>query len=300
MVCNNGHFKFRVRVLSFKIAEELVAQLEPLLDQNIVEFHGNEQTPHIVIDEFLNEDLAQRAESEFPPIGDARWNYNFHFNEKKLGYNLDYELPPSVKSLVEALSSKPFVRYLEKLTKIDCLVPDYNHSTAMHYALAGGFINLHMDPNVHVSNHHLERRVNLLLYLNGNWKESFGGELQIWDSDVTKCYKKVLPAFNRCIIFDTKKVMHGFPDPITCPKDDGRKAIVMYYFTRHNISITQRITDYKARPSDSLPVKIKIYFGRVLLYVFYFLRDHFNLSQDTAGKLTKFVETILSLIKLRK
>ena len=283
-----------------KIVEQLMGRHGPLLDQNRAEYHEDIETPHIVFEDFLDRTLAKQVASEFPPVGDTRWTHNYHFNERKMGYDLNYDLPPSVKKLVEALSSKAFIEYIKKLTKIDGLVPDYDHSTAMHYALAGGFINLHMDPNVHVSNHHLERRVNLLLYLNRNWKESFGGELQIWDSDVTKCYKKVLPAFNRCIIFDTKKVMHGFPDPITCPKDDGRKAVVMYYFTRHNVSITQRITDYKARPSDSLPVKIKIYFGRVLLYVFYFLRDHFNFSQDTAGKLTKFVDTILSLIKLRK
>jgi len=146
--------------MSSKIAEELLARLEPLLDQNKVEYHkyyDNIQIPHIAFDDFLDKTLARQVESEFPPAGDPRWEYNHHPNEKKLGYNLAYDLPPTVIDLVEALSSKAFVGYLEELTQIDGLVPDHSHSKAMHLALTGGYINLHMDPNVHPVDRHLKR-----------------------------------------------------------------------------------------------------------------------------------------------
>ena len=260
--------------MSLDIAEQLLAQLEPQLDQDRAKYHDEIDIPYIVFDEFLDKDLAQQVSSDFPPIGDSRWDFNYHFNERKLGYNIEHALPPSVDSLVKALSSKAFVDYLEKLTKIDGLIPDYSHSKAMHYAPSGGFINLHMDPNVHPDDRHLKRQVNLLLYLNENWEKSFGGELQIWNKPVTKCYAKALPILNRCLIFNTMKVMHGFPDPITCPEKDGRKAIVMYYFTREDKEIRQKVTGYKARPSDPLSAKINVFSGKVLLRIFYFLRDH--------------------------
>ena len=283
-----------------KIVEQLMGRHGPLLDQNRSEYHEDIETPHIVFEDFLDRTLAKQVASEFPPVGDTRWTHNYHFNERKMGYDLNYDLPPSVKKLVEALSSKAFIEYLKKLTKIDGLVPDVSHSKALHYALSGGFINLHMDPNVHPGDRQLKRQVNLLLYLNENWEESYGGELQIWDRSVTKCIKKILPTFNRCVIFNTMKIMHGFPDAIKCPEDDGRKAVVLYYFTRESNDVPIKITDYKARPCDPLPVKIKVFCGRVLLHIFYFLRDHLNFKQEYAGQITKFMESALDTVRSRK
>ena len=157
-----------------------------------------------------------------------------------------------------------------------------------------------MDPNVHPGDRQLKRQVNLLLYLNENWEESYGGELQIWDRSVTKCIKKILPTFNRCVIFNTMKIMHGFPDAIKCPEDDGRKAVVLYYFTRESNDVPIKITDYKARPCDPLPVKIKVFCGRALLHIFYFLRDHLNFKQEYAGQITKFIESALDIVRSRK
>jgi hypothetical protein len=60
----------------------------------------------------------------------------------------------------------------------------------------------------------LDRRVNLLLYLNRDWKEEYGGHLQLWDQEMKTCIKKVLPIFNRLVLFSSTDVsFHGHPTP---------------------------------------------------------------------------------------
>ena len=90
---------------------------------------------------------------------------------------------------------------------------------------------MHADYNKHEA-YGLDRRLNLLLYLNKNWREEFGGQLQLWDRDMTRCEAKIAPVFNRVMIFGTTDfTYHGHPDPLQCPEDMTRKSLALYYFT---------------------------------------------------------------------
>ena len=37
----------------------------------------------------------------------------------------------------------------------------------------------------------IDRRLNLLLYLNDDWKDEYGGHLELWDKTMTICDKKI-------------------------------------------------------------------------------------------------------------
>ena len=79
----------------------------------------------------------------------------------------------------------------------------------------------------------MDRRVNLLLYLNKNWLDSYGGCLELWDKEMTKCVKKIKPEFNTMVIFNTNDFSnHGHPDPLNCPINLSRKSIATYYFSK--------------------------------------------------------------------
>jgi hypothetical protein len=70
------------------------------------------------------------------------------------------------------------------------------------------------------------------LYLNKDWHEEYGGHLQLWDREVTHCEAKVLPIFNRMMIFGTTDfTFHGHPDPLQCPEGMTRKSLALYYFS---------------------------------------------------------------------
>ena len=95
----------------------------------------------------------------------------------------------------------------------------------------GGVLKVHTDFNRH-PNLSLDRRINVLIYLNKNWKEEYGGHLELWDKDMTKCIKKIAPTFNTMVIFSTTDFSnHGHPDPLNCPNERSRKSIALYYFS---------------------------------------------------------------------
>ena len=101
----------------------------------------------------------------------------------------------------------------------------------LHEIKQGGVLKIHTDFNKHPTNN-LDRRVNLLLYLNKNWKDSYGGHLELWDKNMKECFNKVKPEFNTMVIFNTNDFSnHGHPDPLKCPYNLSRKSIATYYFS---------------------------------------------------------------------
>ena len=70
------------------------------------------------------------------------------------------------------------------------------------------------------------------MYLNPDWKESWGGALGLWRDDNGRpgeLVKSIAPLFNRAVIFDTTNAWHGLPEPITCPPGQYRKSLAVYY-----------------------------------------------------------------------
>jgi hypothetical protein len=96
----------------------------------------------------------------------------------------------------------------------------------------------------------LERRINVLIYLNKDWKLEYGGALELWSDGMKDCVKKLSPEFNRCVIFNTtSESWHGNPDPINHPKGITRKSIALYYYTSTwDAAKREHTTQFKVRP----------------------------------------------------
>ncbi|MDQ3844069.1 MAG: 2OG-Fe(II) oxygenase, partial [Bacteroidota bacterium] len=211
--------------------------------------------PHIQIDNFLEEEAAIRAMNEFPGVTDEGWIHYVHVNEKKHGLNKMDRLPPFIRQVIEQLNTPEFCEFLSELTGIPNLLPDEMlEGGGLHQSGRGGFLNIHADFTVHPHKRHWRRRVNLLVYLNQDWKPEYRGELELWEKDMSRCVQSILPVFNRAVIFNTDEdSYHGLPDPIQCPEDMTRKSIALYYFTEErNVLPKKRSTNYRARPKDGL------------------------------------------------
>jgi hypothetical protein len=99
----------------------------------------------------------------------------------------------------------------------------------------------------------LERRINVLIYLNRNWKDAYGSQLELWDVPMTKCVKSYLPLFNRCVIFNTTSLSnHGNPQPVQHPEAVPRRSIALYYYTA-TWDDTKRThtTQFRVRPESA-------------------------------------------------
>lgn len=188
--------------------------------------------PHIVFDNFFDPALLDRVLEEFPKPGEIRWQRFDNEHEIKLASAAEASFGAVTRLLLYHLNSITFLEFLSKVTGIDHLIADPGfEGGGLHQIVRGGKLGVHADFNKH-RKYNLDRRLNLLLYLNKNWREEYGGHLQLWDRDMTRCEAKVLPLFNRVMVFGTTDfTYHGHPDPLQCPEGVTRKSLALYYFT---------------------------------------------------------------------
>ena len=155
--------------------------------------------------------------------------------------------------MFDFLNSDKFLKSLETLTGIKNLISDKTlYGGGLHQIKRGGKSDIHADFNMH-KQFGWHRRVNLILYLNKEWKEEYNGCLELWDKEMKNPIKKIKPGFNVMAIFKTDEYsFHGHPEPLECPEDVTRKSIALYYYTKEppeHIADTHS-TRYMKRPSD--------------------------------------------------
>jgi hypothetical protein len=107
---------------------------------------------------------------------------------------------------------------------------------------------------------HLKRRMNVLIYLNKNWKSEYGGALEMWNRDMSRRVCSIEPKFNRCVIFNTDaRSYHGHPDPLRTPEGITRKSLALYYYTASEAVYSETPnagTVFQARPGDDADTKL--------------------------------------------
>jgi len=187
---------------------------------------------HAQFDDFLPRDVAEAVLASFPTPREDIWHRTDIHHEKKLSSSVEPAIPPAIRNVLYAFNSATFLRFLEKLTGVEGLIPDpYFEGGGLHQIEPGGKLGVHVDFNRY-PRFKIDRRLNLLLYLNQDWKDEYGGHLELWDSSGKQCRRKILPVFNRCVVFSTTETSyHGHPHPLTCPEGRTRKSIALYYYT---------------------------------------------------------------------
>ncbi len=197
------------------------------------QFRGANPFPHLVLDGLFAEDSLQRVLDAFPGPEAAVWRRFDNERERKLGIRegLGWE-DERIASFLLAASAPPMLEFLERLSGIEGLVPDpYFAGGGLHQTVRGGFLKVHADFNWHPKLR-LDRRLNMLVYLNRDWSEEYGGALELWAPEGKRAAKSILPLFNRTVIFATSDAsLHGHPLPLECPADRTRKSISLYYYT---------------------------------------------------------------------
>lgn len=218
-------------------------------------YAGARPFPHVVIDDFLPEWVVDGVLEEFPSPEVTEWRRYRGATEVKLQLTEGGELGPFTRHVLAQFNSAEFTSFLEALTGIEGLVPDpYFEGGGLHQIERGGFLAVHADFNEHPKLL-LDRRLNVLVYLNRHWPESYGGHLELWDRDMQRAERRILPVANRCVVFSTTShSFHGHPDPLTCPEGTTRKSMAFYYYTRgrpaEEVSTTAHSTLFKARPTN--------------------------------------------------
>jgi len=216
--------------------------------------------PHAVIDNILNPLLLKGIADRFPAAGNPVWYRYDNPLEKKLATNRLADLPEIFTEVFAQLNSSVFLRYLEQLTGIQNLIPDpHLNGGGLHMIEADGMLSIHADYNYHPQTR-LDRRLNVLIYLNEDWKDEYQGHFELWNKEMTGAVARYAPLFNRMVVFTVSDTAyHGHPDPLQCPGNLSRKSLAVYYYTNgrpaEEIS-PPHSTLYQARPGDPMTPEI--------------------------------------------
>lgn len=214
--------------------------------------------PHIVMDNFIKPDLLKSVANEFPDLAKTKNAVRKFKNnqEIKLASKGMENLSPTALFLNSYLQSDLMLNWLNKLTGIEePLISDpYLSGGGYHEIKRGGMLKVHADFNKHPSLD-LDRRINMLIYLNEDWQEEWGGDLQLFDENMNNAVQRVYPRFNTAVIFTTTSfTFHGHPDPLNCPKQRSRRSLAYYYFStgrpESEISAEQHSTIFRERSGE--------------------------------------------------
>ena len=210
--------------------------------------HATNPFEHWIIDDFLPGEDAWAAYQHFYD-GDGPWIRREHLychakETRSAG------LHPEVKRVLARLEHGGIRHYLGGLSGLPGLLSDRDRfGGGQHVIRRGGFLGIHADFTHHPTTG--QRRVlNLLLYLNANWKKGDGGELELWAPNMSRCVRKVEPIFNRAVVFKTSPTsFHGHPEPLA---GEEQRSLAVYYYQivregDHRLGYL-RTTDYRPRP----------------------------------------------------
>jgi Rps23 Pro-64 3,4-dihydroxylase Tpa1-like proline 4-hydroxylase len=195
---------------------------------------------HVVIPDFFDKEYSEKVYDSFPKV-DSTW---FHYNnpiEKKYTFSKFSELT-FFKELFDYLQSDYVLNILRNATGIENLEADpYLHGAGIHAYPRGGKLDCHLDYSIHPISGK-ERRLNLIIYLNKNWEDEYGGHLKLWDSTRSNETCISTSVFNTAILFRTSdESYHGVPELIKCPEGQYRKSINVYYVTPPREGATRRL-----------------------------------------------------------
>ena len=195
-------------------------------------YAGAKPFPHVVFDNFFDPALLDLVLAEFPKPDEIKWQRFDNQREIKLASASEASFGPMTRLLLYHLNSITFLEFLSSVTGIANLIPDPRFDGGgLHQIQRGGKLAIHADFNNHPS-YNLDRRLNALLYLNKDWREEYGGHLELWNRDMTRSEARILPLFNRFMVFGTTDfTYHGHPDPLQCPEGMTRKSLALYYFS---------------------------------------------------------------------
>lgn len=199
--------------------------------------YDNVPFDHWIIDDFLDIEDAKKLSNEFVDYDNEDVvRYSGWIGEKRT-CNIWNRFPPLTYKTFSNLLSLDFVSTISSITGIESIYPDIGlHGGGMHMSKTGGSLAVHLDYSIHPKLD-LQRKLNLILYLEEDYDPSWGGSLQLWSHDFEnnkplKKIKEVEPLFNRAILFDTTQhSWHGFPDKIRTPQGKMRKSFAVYYMT---------------------------------------------------------------------
>ena len=183
---------------------------------------------------FFYPEKAELIHNSYPTITDGKWDGTTYVDQKNKFAKTNFEAGSAFEKVFAELNSKELTHWLGDISGIpDVLGDEELFGGGLHQSIKGAFLNVHVDYNIHPTTKY-HRRMNLLVYMNKDWKDEYEGCLELWDlkDGEMKQIARIAPLINRCVIFETNEIsFHGHPKPLNTPDGMNRKSIATYYYT---------------------------------------------------------------------
>ena len=213
--------------------------------------------PHVVIDNFLDPQLAEEVCEAFPKPeemrvhgGDSKVLKGWQVNPKDDNY-----IPkPALEAMFRHIQSAGVRRWVTELSgsKSDALCDPEYVGAGLLAAKDKGIHKIHLDRNRHPNGRYCARVV-MLIYFNKGWQPEHGGILELWDRKIAKC-ATVEPLFNRCVIFENARFAYHSISDVHLPEGMTRKALNFYFYTRDLPEVEKNMyvhnTEFFPRPHE--------------------------------------------------
>ena len=193
--------------------------------------HLASPVPIWIIDDFLPTDVYNTAIKEINNITADNWSTFENASSSRLECR-NLTQAPLLETITNSFNSSKLINWIQELTSVSGLLPDpHLRGGGLCRIQSGSKLDLHTDFNWN-DQIRLNRKVNLILYLNETWDTAWGGNLEFWNNDKSSCIQSIKPAPNRLAvwIYDTALV-HGFPEPLKTPDTVSRDNLILFYYT---------------------------------------------------------------------
>ena len=210
---------------------------------------------HLVLDNFLTNAVADTLYQNFPKMEQLNVRRQSMNEQKAEDYHFE-RFHPAFLQVRNVVQSQAFFDWMGAVTGIEGLMSVEGDSlgSGVHQGGNGSYVDIHIDINMNTK-YNIWRRLNLLIYLNKHWKPEYGGDLELWDKEMTRCEKKVPCLFNKAVVFYTDdNSPHGYAK-INVPEGETRKSFYTYFYTPVAAGVTFRDSKFLSRPDDSLAKK---------------------------------------------
>jgi len=202
------------------------------------EFRQAKPFRHVAIDNFLDAGDCDALLRDFPVFDAKRATNELGLVGRKAVVEHVTDISPFYRTFYKYINSESFLAAMSELTGITDLIADKTlFGGGTHNNLSGQGLDVHIDFNID-ERFMLHRRINLLIYLNKEWEEAWGGAIELHSDPKNPTLDEVasfLPLFNRAIIFETNEYSwHGFRR-IQLPPDKqhlSRKSFSIYLYTK--------------------------------------------------------------------
>lgn len=204
------------------------------------------------IDDLLPEDICRRIYASFPDPSTMAQNRSLREN-KRIAAQLN-KYHPLLEEITYAFQDKRILDLTEEITGLQQLEPDeFLYAGGISLMSNGNFLNPHLD-NSHDAERKRYRVINLLYYVTPDWKQEYGGNLELWDNGMGPSKKSRMfhAKFNRLVFMITNEKSYHSVNKVV--HDGNRCCVSNYYFSvipAENHSYFH-VTSFYGRPEEML------------------------------------------------